>query len=141
MGRVERALGRVEEGMQKSLMRLKNLQAPNYPYPYLVAVKEIQAKEKRKPWIRLRGIFVKDMTLHFLCPFDMSKVPCGDGGNGYRLCKKRGWVEKIAPALQVDGCCVMLSRSTPSLLVQTYRALHLLGLCASCFGRVCLRAC
>ena len=101
MGRVERALGRVEDGMQKSLMRLKNLQAPNYPYPYLVAVKETKAEGRRKLWSRLRGMFVKDMTLHFLCPFDVSKVPCGDGGNGYRLHKKRGWVKKIAPALQV----------------------------------------
>eukprot|EP00903_Cladosiphon_okamuranus_P019170 g17632.t1 len=46
-------------------------------------------------------MFVKDMTLHFLCPLDMSTVPCGHGGNGYRLRKTRGWVKKASPALQV----------------------------------------
>eukprot|EP00903_Cladosiphon_okamuranus_P012364 g11589.t3 len=101
MGRVERAMGRVEEGMQKSLTRLKNLQAPDYPYPHLVAVKQLPAEGLRGLRSRLRGMFVKDMTLHFLCPFDLSKVPCGHGGNGYRLRKKRGWVKKFSPALQV----------------------------------------
>ena len=117
VGRVEGGVGRVERGMhkmdedmqriargtQESLLRLKNLQAPNYPYPHLVAVKEIQAAERKTNlWSRLRGVFVMDMTFHFLCPFDMSKVPCGDGGNGYRLRKTRGWVKRISPALQAS---------------------------------------
>lgn len=50
---------------------------------------------------RVRGAFMMDMALHFVCPYDMSKVPCGDRGNGYRLRKTRAWVKKISPALQV----------------------------------------
>lgn len=115
IGRVEEGVGRVEEDLQKvdreiqaiardaqkSLLLLKNLQGPGYPYPHLVAVKEIQAEGRRTLWSRLRGMFVVDMTLHFLCPMDRNKVPCGPGGNGYRLRKTRGWVRTISPALQV----------------------------------------
>ncbi|CAM9663324.1 unnamed protein product [Ectocarpus sp. 12 AP-2014] len=50
---------------------------------------------------KLRGLGKKDMTLHFLCPVDMTKVPCGYGGDGYRFQEKRGWVKKISPVLQV----------------------------------------
>eukprot|EP00903_Cladosiphon_okamuranus_P010529 g9959.t1 len=117
MDRVEEGVGRVEggiekidgdiqrivRGMQESLMRLKNLQRPNYPYPHLVAVKNVKAEGKRSLWSRLRGMFVMDMTLHFLCSFNRSEVPCGVGGTGYRLRKTRGWVKKISPALQVTA--------------------------------------
>lgn len=99
--KIDTGIHGIARGMQESLVRLKNLQAPNYPYPHLVAVKKIEVEGKRSPSSRLRGMFVMDMTLHFLCPFDMSKVPCGVDGNGYRLGKKRGWVKKISPALQV----------------------------------------
>ncbi|CBJ26194.1 LRR-GTPase of the ROCO family, putative pseudogene [Ectocarpus siliculosus] len=63
----------------ESILRLKNLQAPAYMYPRLV----------------------RDMMLHFLCPVDMTIVPCGYGGEGYRLRKTRDWVEKLSPVLQV----------------------------------------
>ncbi len=79
-------------------MRLTDLQAPNYPYPHLVAMQKIRVEGKRG---RLRGMFMQEMTLHFLCPYDLSKVPCGYGGNGYILRKTRGWVKKVSPVLQV----------------------------------------
>ncbi|CAM9592450.1 unnamed protein product [Ectocarpus sp. 6 AP-2014] len=41
------------------------------------------------------------MVLYFLCPVDMSKVPCGFGGEGYRFCKTRDWVKRLSPVLQV----------------------------------------
>ncbi|CAN0531887.1 unnamed protein product [Ectocarpus sp. 8 AP-2014] len=41
------------------------------------------------------------MTLHFLCPVDMTMVPCGPGGEGYRFQETRDWVKKISPVLQV----------------------------------------
>lgn len=44
---------------------------------------------------------VKDMASHFLCPVDMSKVPCGIDGEGYRFGETRGWVKKLSPVLQV----------------------------------------
>lgn len=97
-GIVERFDERLQEMAQESLMRIKDLQAPNYPYPHLVEVKETQANGKRGVF---RSIFVKDMALHFLCPADMSTVPCGVGGNGYRLRKKHDWVKRFSPALQV----------------------------------------
>lgn len=124
INQVEESVGRVEKGLQKidsaidtvargleeTLVRVKDLQAPNYPYPHLVTVEGIQA-DKRSTTSRLRGMFQKDLTLHFLCSFDMRKVPCGVGGNGYRLRKTRGWVKSILPALQVRGklCDTMLT--------------------------------
>ncbi|CAN0507730.1 unnamed protein product, partial [Ectocarpus sp. 12 AP-2014] len=90
-------------------MRLKNLQAPNYLYPRLVVVKEagIGARSSRATgWKRclpskLRCAVKKDMVLHFLCPVDMTTVPCGPGGQGYRFQETRDWVKKISPVLQV----------------------------------------
>ncbi|CAM9496320.1 unnamed protein product [Ectocarpus sp. 8 AP-2014] len=96
-----RILGRIEGGIQESLMCLKNLQGPNYPYPHLVVVKEIETQGKRGLLTKARGIAMKDMTLHFLCPVDMSKVPCGVDGEGYRFRETRGWVKKLSPVLQV----------------------------------------
>lgn len=108
MGRVEACIQKLDEdmqvmarGMQESLVRLKRLQAPNYRYPHLMEVKKAQADGERSLRSRLRGVFVTDMRLHFLCSFDMSKVPCGVGGDGYRLQNTRGWVKKVSPALQV----------------------------------------
>lgn len=80
---------------------MKSLQAPLYPYPHLVVVKEIKADGNRSLLSKLSGVFMKDMTLHFLCPVDMSKVPCGDGGEGYRFRETRRWVKRISPVLQV----------------------------------------
>eukprot|EP00752_Nemacystus_decipiens_P017825 g15981.t1 len=91
----------IAKGMQESLLRLEKLQASNYRYPHLVTVQQVQGEGTRSVRSRLRGMFAKEMTLHFLCSFDMTKVPCGYGGNGYRLRKTRGWVKKISPALQV----------------------------------------
>ncbi|CAM9893342.1 unnamed protein product [Ectocarpus sp. 12 AP-2014] len=101
-------LDRVLASTQESLMRLKNLQAPNYKYPRLVAVEKIascgtSSKTRRKKSLlsALCGVCQKDMSLHFLCPVDMSKVPCGYGGEGYLFQETRGWVKTISPVLQV----------------------------------------
>ncbi|CAN0189484.1 unnamed protein product [Scytosiphon promiscuus] len=96
-----RILGRIEGGIQESLMCLKNLQGPNYPYPHLVSVEEVKTRGKRGLLTKVCGITMKDMTLHFLCPVDMSKVPCGVDGEGYRFRETRAWVRKLAPVLQV----------------------------------------
>ncbi|CAM9860687.1 unnamed protein product [Ectocarpus sp. 12 AP-2014] len=50
---------------------------------------------------KLRDVGKKDMTLQFLCPVDMTKVPCGCGGEGCRFKETQSWVKKISPALQV----------------------------------------
>ncbi|CAN0148410.1 unnamed protein product [Ectocarpus sp. 6 AP-2014] len=102
-------LDKVLESTQESLMRLKNLQAPNYLYPRLVVVKEDGnggRSSRATGWKRclpskLRGVGKKDMTLHFLCPVDMTEVPCGPSGEGYRFQETRDWVKKISPVLQV----------------------------------------
>lgn len=98
---IRAAIGRVEGGMQEGLMRRKSLQAPHYPYPHLVVVRDIKAQGKRSLLSTFRGAFMKDMTLYFLCPVDMSKVPCGDDGEGYRFRETRRWVKKMSPVLQV----------------------------------------
>ncbi|CAN0460435.1 unnamed protein product, partial [Ectocarpus sp. 12 AP-2014] len=99
--RIAATVDRIEGGIQESLICLKRLQAPNYPYPHLVVVKEIDTQGKRSPLNKLRGLAMKDMTLHFLCPVDMEKVPCGMNGEGYRFRERRSWVTKLAPVLQV----------------------------------------
>ncbi|CAM9749420.1 unnamed protein product [Ectocarpus sp. 4 AP-2014] len=105
---VKNLLDKVAESTQESLMRLKNLLDPNYLYPRLVVVKEVRSNGPSsnahgvKRWLsRIRGVGKKDMTLHFLCPVDMTTVPCGYGGEGYRFQETRGWVKKISPVLQV----------------------------------------
>ncbi|CBN78371.1 LRR-GTPase of the ROCO family, putative pseudogene [Ectocarpus siliculosus] len=87
---VKKKLDKVAESTQESLMHLKDLQAPNYPYPHLVVVKEVGSNGTSsnahgvKRWLgKLRGVGKKDMTLHFLCP------------------EKRGWVKKVSPVIQV----------------------------------------
>ncbi|CAM9442278.1 unnamed protein product [Ectocarpus sp. 13 AM-2016] len=108
MGMLKGRLDNVFENTQESLMRLKNLQAPNYLYPRLVAVEEVasgstpsRAHGMKRVLSILRGVGKKEMVLHFLCPLDMTKVPCGYGGEGYRFRETRGWVKKISPVLQV----------------------------------------
>ncbi|CAM9835410.1 unnamed protein product [Ectocarpus sp. 6 AP-2014] len=105
---VKRTLKKVAESTQESLMRLKNLLDPKYLYPRLVVVKEVGSVGTSsnahgvKRWLsKIRGVGKKDMTLHFLCPVDMTTVPCGYGGEGYRFQETRGWVKKISPVLQV----------------------------------------
>ncbi|CAN0003419.1 unnamed protein product, partial [Ectocarpus fasciculatus] len=105
---VKGTLDKVAASAQESLMRLKDLQAPNYPYPGLVVVKEVgshrtssNAHGVKGLLDKMRGAGKKNMTLHFLCPVDMTTVPCGYGGEGYRFQETRGWVKKIAPVLQV----------------------------------------
>ncbi|CAN0503435.1 unnamed protein product, partial [Ectocarpus sp. 12 AP-2014] len=108
-GTMQGSLDKVLESTQESLTRLKELQAPNYRYPRLVVVKEagIGGRSSRGTrWKRfrpskLRGVGKKDMTLHFVCPVDMTKVPCGYGGEGYRFQETRDWVKKMSPVLQV----------------------------------------
>ncbi|CAM9876886.1 unnamed protein product, partial [Ectocarpus sp. 12 AP-2014] len=108
-GTMQGSLDKVLESTQESLMCLKELQAPNYRYPRLVGVKEagMSGRSSRTTgWKRflpskLRGVGKKDMTLHFLCPVDMTTVPCGYGGEGYRFQEIRDWMKKISPVLQV----------------------------------------
>ncbi|CAB1099588.1 unnamed protein product [Ectocarpus sp. CCAP 1310/34] len=85
--RIAATVDRVEGGIQESLMYLKRLQAPNCPCPHLV----------------------EDMTLRFLCPVDMEKVPCGMNGEGYRFRERRSGVKKLAPVLQRGESDVDLS--------------------------------
>lgn len=107
VGMIKGSLDKVLESTQESLMRLKDLQAPKYQYPRLVVVKEVgsdstsKAHGKKRTLSRVRGLWKKDMTLHFLCPVDMTKVPCGYCGDGYRFEETRGWVKKVSPVLQV----------------------------------------
>ena len=98
---VREGLDMITRSVQESLLRLKNLQAPNYPYPCLVVVEEVGTRGKKSLLNMLRGKATREMTLHFLCPVDMSKVPCGQGGEGYRFRETRGWVKRISPVLQV----------------------------------------
>ncbi|CAM9320287.1 unnamed protein product [Scytosiphon promiscuus] len=108
LGEVKGALDKVAASVQESLLRIKSLQAPNFPYPYLVAVKQVDSSDassrstrKRTLLNSLRGMGTKDMTLRFLCPVDLSEVPCGFGGEGFQFRKARDWVHKLSPALQV----------------------------------------
>ncbi|CAM9185854.1 unnamed protein product [Ectocarpus sp. 13 AM-2016] len=108
LGMITGRLDKVLESTQESLARLKNLQAPNYRYPRLVVVKEVEsdstsskAHRKKSMLSKLRGLGKKDMRLHFLCPVDMTMVPCGPGGEGYQFQETRAWVKKISPVLQV----------------------------------------
>ncbi|CAM9446096.1 unnamed protein product [Ectocarpus sp. 4 AP-2014] len=101
-------LSKVLDSTQESLMRLKTLQAPNYPYPRLVAVEETasggtltRARGMKRILSKLRGVGTKEMTLHFLCAVDMTKVLCGYDGEGYRFRETRRWVKKLSPVLQV----------------------------------------
>ncbi|CAB1113825.1 unnamed protein product [Ectocarpus sp. CCAP 1310/34] len=110
LGIVQGRLDSVLKRTQDSLMRLNNLQAPNYRYPRLVVVSEVgsdgassRAHGKRRIRSKVRGVGKKDMTLHFVCPVDMKKVPCGYGGEGYRFLETRDWVKRIFPLLQVAG--------------------------------------
>lgn len=104
LAKVEARLDRVAESLQERLMCLRNLQAPNYPYPDLVVVKEVETQGKKSLLSKVRGVGVKDMTLHFLCPVDMSTVPCGMNGEGYRFRETRGWIKKLSPVMQVRQC-------------------------------------
>eukprot|EP00752_Nemacystus_decipiens_P012229 g10841.t1 len=99
--RIEGTVNLIKGGMQEILMSLKNLQGPNYPFPHVVVVEEVKTQGKRSLVTKVRDTFVQDMTLHFLCPVDMSKVPCGVNGEGYRFRETRGWVKKLSPVLQV----------------------------------------
>ncbi|CAN0126323.1 unnamed protein product [Ectocarpus sp. 12 AP-2014] len=101
-------LSMVLDSTQESLVRLKTLQAPNYPYPRLVAVEETasggtltRARGMKRVLSKLRGVGTKEMALHFLCPVDMTKVTCGYDGEGYRFRDTRRWVKKLSPVLQV----------------------------------------
>lgn len=102
LSKVQGGLDRVAESLQESLMCLKSLQAPNYPYPHLVVLEEVETQGGKKSLLsKFQGMAMKDMRLHFLCAVDMSKVPCGANGEGYRFRETRGWVKKLSPALQV----------------------------------------
>ena len=98
---VKGGFDKMAKSLQDSIMCIKNLQAPNYPYPHLVVVNKVETRGKRGLLAKVRGIAKKDMTMHFLCPVDMSKVPCGDGGEGYGFRETRRWVKKLSPVLQV----------------------------------------
>ncbi|CAN0069798.1 unnamed protein product [Pylaiella littoralis] len=114
---IEVALANMAKSSRQSLMRLKTLQTPNYPYPHLVVISEHQptsntagsGRKKRilsKTHFRsllssVRTVGRKEMRLQFLCPSDFSEVPCGPGGQGYCFGETRDWVKKVFPAMQV----------------------------------------
>lgn len=112
VGQIKEGMSRIEGGIQESLMCLRNLQGPDYPYPHLAVVEKVETQGKRGCLTKVRDIFTDDMTLHFLCPVDMSKVPCGVDGKGYRFRETRGWVKKLSPVLQVSSSSIRHERRT-----------------------------
>ncbi|CAB1112561.1 unnamed protein product [Ectocarpus sp. CCAP 1310/34] len=85
-----------------------SLVCPRVVYPRLVVVVEQVASGSKpsgahgmKRVLSKLGVGEKEMVLHSLCPVDMTKVPCGYGGEGYRFRETRGWVKKISPLLQL----------------------------------------
>ncbi|CAN0430842.1 unnamed protein product [Pylaiella littoralis] len=121
-GRLESIDGKlteVAESSRQSLMRIKTLQAPNYPYPHLAVVREHTSTSNttgcgrkrrvlgkalfRSFFPRFRTVGKKEMRLQFLCPFDFSEVPCGPGGQGYSFWETRDWVKKVFPIVQVTA--------------------------------------
>ena len=122
--------GKLEEvaiSSRKSLMQIQNLQAPNFPYPHLVVIREhvpsggtpvgsgggkrIFFKAHLKSiFSRARGAVKKEMRLQFLCPVDFSLVPCGADGEGYRFDKTRDWVKKVFPVVQVSLMGIFFGR-------------------------------
>lgn len=106
-GDMKEVLDKVAKSVQESVMCINNLQAANCPYPHLVVVEETKAQGTKGLASKIRCMAAKDMTLHFLCPVDMSKVPCGVRGEGYRLRQTRSWVKKMSPVLQVRQICIM----------------------------------
>lgn len=68
-------------------LHLENLKAPNFPYPHLVSISEIKSDwaSSTNEGNVLRFLRKKRFALRFLCPFDLSEVPCGYGGEGYLL--------------------------------------------------------
>ncbi|CAM9419142.1 unnamed protein product [Ectocarpus sp. 12 AP-2014] len=123
---IQGRLDTVAESIQESLARLKDLQAPNYLYPCLMVVKEIESGRTssrasgKNILSKFRGVVKKEMMLHFLCPVDMSKVSCGYGGEGYRFRETRDWVKKISPVLQVAAVIAKVAlKATTGLDVNT----------------------
>ncbi|CAM9701157.1 unnamed protein product [Scytosiphon promiscuus] len=132
---VKGALDNVTASTQESLVRLRNLQGRDYLYPRLVTIKEVEpggaasetkgrkglTRKRRLTSIytRLRWVGRKQMTLHFLCPTDMSEVPCGEDGEGYRFHETRDWVKKLVPVLQVAVVTAKVAlKATTGLEVQ-----------------------
>ena len=115
------AMDKMKESLHESLVRLKSLQAPTFPYPRHVVVREVDSDDSpsrsivdrgkcgwlRPICMRLPEVATKEMTLRFLCPVDMSEVPCGFGGEGYRFRETREWVKAISPVLQVRHSVVV----------------------------------
>lgn len=116
-GKMDELGGKVDEvkgQLQEINQRLKSLQADNYPYPQHFIVREVDAggtssgtketmrQRMRRFRDRARGKVHKEMALHFLCSDDMSVVPCGFGGEGFRFLVTRDWAMKLAPVLQVS---------------------------------------
>ncbi|CAM9910467.1 unnamed protein product, partial [Ectocarpus sp. 12 AP-2014] len=120
------------DNTKKLLMCRENFQASNYLYPHLVVVEEFKpgstsskAHGKKSLLSKLRGIWKKEMVLHFLCPVDMTKVPCGYGGEGYRFRETRGWVKMLSPVLQVAVVTAKVAlRATAGLDVDLSDFLH-----------------
>ena len=111
---IDERLVDVAGSVRESLMRVKNLQAENDPYPHLVVIREHQPRSQgrthvlSKAWFksirtRVRGMAMKDMRLLFLCPYDTTEVPCGPQGGGYRFDQARDWVKKLLPVAQVKS--------------------------------------
>lgn len=116
---IDGKLDEVALSSRKSLLHIQNLQAPNFPYPHLVVIRDhvpsggtTARSGGKKRWFhfkarlpsiysRARALGKKEMRLQFLCPVDFSPVPCGTDGEGYRLEKTDDWVKKVFPVLQV----------------------------------------
>ncbi|CAB1112559.1 unnamed protein product [Ectocarpus sp. CCAP 1310/34] len=62
----------------------------------------------------LDGCTRKGRTKCHLCPVDLTIVPCGYGGEGYRLRKTFGWVEKLSHVLQAFNTNIGLYKATHS---------------------------
>lgn len=120
---IDGKLDEVALSSRKSLLHIQSLQAPNFPYPHLVVIREhlpsggttarsggkkrIHFKARLQSiYSRARALGKKEMRLQFLCPVDFSPVPCGADGEGYRLEKTDDWVKKVFPVLQV--CLISL---------------------------------
>lgn len=110
---VKDAVDNTGASVQEILSRLKSLQAADFPYPHHVIVREVGSRgaasksegairrTMRRLRAQARGKVFKEMTLHFLCSADMSEVPCGYGGEGFRFSVTRDWAKKLSPVLQV----------------------------------------
>lgn len=84
----------VEKSTSEITLGLQSLQGPNYPYPHLAVLREDEqsvgkANAKKIPFqsvfSRARRVAMKGVRVTFPCPADLSEVPCGHQGRGYKV--------------------------------------------------------